>query len=84
MNHVEEAKNIILNSNGARDFFSRATQAGWTKINEDFIGIYLKKGDATLIFGVLPSQGPDTIYNAMMMTKDSGTIKLISGGKIVC
>jgi hypothetical protein len=83
INVVEEAKEIIRNSRGARDFLSRATQAGWSKIKEDFIGIYLKKGDATLIFGVLPSQGPDLIWNAMMTTKDTGTVYLISEGKIV-
>jgi hypothetical protein len=83
LNHVEEAKDIIRNSSGAHNFLSRATQAGWVKIKEDFIGIYLKKGDATLIFGVLPSKGPDTIWNAMMTTKDTGTIYLISEGKIV-
>ena len=82
-NVVEEAKDIIRNSRGARDFLSRATQSGWSKIKEDFIGIYLKKGDATLIFGVLPSQGPDTIWSAMMTTKDTGTVYLISEGKIV-
>jgi hypothetical protein len=82
-NVVEEAKALIRNSRGARDFHSRATQAGWSKIKEDFIGIYLKKGDATLIFGVLPSHGPDTIWNAMMTTTDTGTVYLISEGNIV-
>jgi hypothetical protein len=82
-NVVEEAKDIIRSSRGARDFLSRATQAGWSKIKEDFIGIYLKKGDATLIFGVLPSHGPDTIWNAMMTTKDTETVYLITEGKIV-
>jgi hypothetical protein len=82
-NVVEEAKDIIRNSSGAHDFLSRATQAGWSKIKEDFIGIYLKKGDATLIFGVLPSHGPDTIWTAMMTTKDTGTVYLITEGKSV-
>jgi hypothetical protein len=81
--HVEEAKDIVRKSNGARDFLSRATQAGWVQFKEDFIGIYLKKGDATLIFGVLPSHGPDTIWTAMMTTKDTGTVYLITEGKIV-
>lgn len=80
---VEEVKDIIRQSSGAKDFLSRATQAGWKKIKEDFIGIYLQKGDATLIFGVLPSHGSDTIWNAMMMTKDTGTVYLITEGKIV-
>ncbi len=79
---IDEAKAIIRKASGARDFLSRATQAGWRKIKEDFIGIYLQKGDATLIFGVLPSHGPDTIWNAMMTTKDTGTVHLITEGRI--
>jgi hypothetical protein len=83
MDYVEEAKNLIRNSRGALDFYSRAIEAGWKKLKEDFIGMYLQKGDATLIFGVLPSRGPDTIWTAMMTTKDTGTVKLISEGKIL-
>lgn len=84
MNLIEEAKEITRKAAGATDFLSRITRAGWCKIKEDFIGIYLQKEGATLIFGVLPSKRPDTIWNSMMTTKDSGTVYLITEGKIVC
>ena len=82
-NLIDEAKDIVRNSKGANDLLARATQAGWSKVKEDFIGIYLQKGDGTLIFGVLPSQGPDTVWNAMMTTKESETVHLVTEGKIV-
>jgi hypothetical protein len=79
---VDEAKDMIRKASGAREFLLQASRAGWRKINEDFIGIYLQKRDATLIFGVLPSQGPDRIYNAMMTTEERGTVYLITEGEI--
>ena len=83
INLVDEVKDIIRKASGAHDFLARVTQAGWRKIKEDFIGIYMQKGDATVIFGVLPSHGPDTIWTAMMTTKATGTVYLITEGKIV-
>ncbi len=81
MNHVEEVKDIIRKASGARDFVSRANQAGWQKFKEDFIGLYLQKGDCTLILAVLPSHGPDTIWCLSMAPKGSGTTNLIDEGK---
>jgi hypothetical protein len=81
MNNVEEVKSIIRTSNGARDFVSRANQAGWQKFKEDFIGLYLQKGDCTLILAVLPSHGPDSIWCLSMASKGSDTVNLIDEGK---
>jgi hypothetical protein len=61
----------------------RANQAGFRAIKEDFIGLYLEKGDCTLILAVLPSHGPDTIWClSMIATKGSGVVNLVNEGKV--
>jgi hypothetical protein len=82
MNYVEEIKDIIRKSSGARDFVSRAYQSGWQKFKEDFIGLYLQKGDCTVILAVLPSHGPDLIWCLSMASKGSDTVNLIDEGKL--
>lgn len=78
---VQQAQELIRRATGARDFLSRAFQAGWRKEREDSLGLFLRKGDAILVFGVLPSRGVDSIWNAMMTTPATGTVFLISEGK---
>src|ERR1017187_5607880 len=81
-NVVEEVKDIIRKASGARDFVSRANQAGFRAIKEDFIGLWLQKGDCTLILAVLPSHGPDSIWCLSMASKGSDTVNLIDEGKM--
>lgn len=83
MSIVEEVKETIRNASGALDFVSRAKQAGFRAIKEDFIGLYLQKGDCTLILAVLPSRGLDSIWClSMIENKGAEIVNLINEGKI--
>ena len=81
-NVVEEVKDIIRKASGARDFVSRANGRGFRAIKEDFVGLWLQKGDCTLILAVLPNRGPDSIWCLSMASKGSDTVNLIDEGKI--
>jgi len=80
---VEEVKEMLRNASGALDFVARAKQAGFRAIKEDFIGLWLEKGDCTLILAVLPSHGPDSIWClSMIENKGAEIVNLINEGKI--
>jgi tetratricopeptide (TPR) repeat protein len=77
-------KRILLQSSGARDFLSRAKQAGFIAVEEDPLGgIILQKHDVMMIFSVFESQGPDRIWCLTVKDGDKPTVNLVDEGKIV-
>jgi hypothetical protein len=79
---VGQIKGIIRESTGAADFVSKVEQAGFRRVKEDFVGLYLQKGDCTLIVNVLASRGSDRIWClSMIASKTSEIVNLIDEGE---
>ena len=79
---VAEVKAVLRAASGALNFVARAKQAGFRAVKEDFIGLYLQKGECTLILAVLPSRGPDSIWClSMIENKGAEIVNLVNEGK---
>lgn len=80
---VAEVKAMLRAASGALNFVARTKQAGFRAVKEDFIGLYLQKGDCTLILTVLPSHGPDSIWClSMIENKGAEIVNLVNEGKL--
>jgi hypothetical protein len=59
---LDEVKDIIRQTSGARDFIAKANRVGYCVLKEDWMGLQMRRGDDWLMLTVLPSYGPDTIW----------------------
>jgi hypothetical protein len=80
---VEEVKDMLRKASGAQDFVAKANRFGFRAAKEDFMGLWLEKGDCTLILAVLPSHGSDLIWClSMIESKDAEIVNLVNEGKL--
>ena len=78
---LDEVKQIIRQCSGARDFVKRATEAGFTIVGEDYMGLTMEGEDCKFILTVLASYGPDKIHSLVFKDGDKPSFTLINEGR---
>ena len=82
MSDTKRVKEIIRQSNGARDFLRRAQAAGFVLKSEDpVVGVTMRGTNSVFIFDVRPSYGHDTIFG-LSINEGGQTVSLIDQARI--